>query len=234
MDKIFNLLKDNITEIFKDNLESITIYGSAAGKDFIARKSDINVLVIIKEEDFESLRKVLKYVNIWRKEKIAVPLILTRNELSSSLDVFPMEFLDMKDNHKTIYGKDPFKKIRIGMKNLRHECEHEIKGKLIKLREIFLEIGKNEKEIVKLLVSSLNTFIAIFRNILRLKKETVPKTREEVLSKIFKIFKIKGDVFLKIVKLKTGELKLSKQELDGLFKAYITEIGKLSSAVDKM
>ena len=55
------------------------------------------------------------------------PVFFTEDYIIRSTDVFPIEFLDMKENHVTLYGKDLFEAIAVDTKNLRFQCEQEIK-----------------------------------------------------------------------------------------------------------
>jgi len=61
-------------------------------------------------------------------------MIFTVSEFLSSDDVFPIEYLDMKDGHKLLYGRDFLSEINVSDANLRHECEFDLRSKLLKLR----------------------------------------------------------------------------------------------------
>lgn len=59
-----------------DNLKSISLYGSAVGEDFIPKKSNVNLLLVMERIDPPDLKKSLKLINQGRKKGI-IPLLLT-------------------------------------------------------------------------------------------------------------------------------------------------------------
>jgi hypothetical protein len=58
------------------------------------------------------------------------PLFLTRSDLSSSLDSYPIEFLNMKNRYRLVYGEDVLQKLSFNPLAVRLQIERELKGKL--------------------------------------------------------------------------------------------------------
>ena len=61
------------------------------------------------------------------KRKIRAPIIMTYGYLQSSLEVFPIQFLNMKTINELAYGEDVLKDINIEKSDLRLVCEKRIK-----------------------------------------------------------------------------------------------------------
>jgi len=80
-----------MSDIHKDHLISVFIYGSAAGKNYIPKISDINSVFVFKDLAFASLTDSLKIVSKGISKRIAAPLFLTKEHIKTSLDVFPGE-----------------------------------------------------------------------------------------------------------------------------------------------
>jgi len=93
-------------EAVGDNLISVVVFGSVLGKNFVPGKSNINILLIVKQIDVSVLKSCLKLVEKGYKQDFVAPLMFTRQHIESSLDVFPIEFLEISDNHLTIYGEE--------------------------------------------------------------------------------------------------------------------------------
>ncbi len=53
------------------------------------------------------------------KQEKHLPLFLTEEQINSSTDIFPIEFLDMQENYTVIYGKDVLRDISVDIKNLQ-------------------------------------------------------------------------------------------------------------------
>ena len=66
---IFNELTKDYQDIYGSDLVSIILYGSAASGNYIPKKSDINVLIVLTEEGINRLHQSLKIVEKWHKKK---------------------------------------------------------------------------------------------------------------------------------------------------------------------
>ena len=221
---------------FQDNIISIFIYGSAAiGGDYIHKRSDINILALFESISFRDIDLVLPLIKDGQKKGISAPLFLTKEHILSSTDIFPIEFLEMKDTHLTIYGPDLLMDLSIDLKNLRLQCENQIKGKLIRIRQTYLEIGKNKKSTNLLLTESLTTLIPVMRNMLRLAQvDPLPKQKEAILNSLCSKFTLDNEILLDILRLKRGEKKLTTVDSKKLFSGYLDTLTKLSKIIDKL
>jgi len=214
-----------------DNLKSISLYGSAVGEDFIPRQSNFNILFVMKRIGPTDLKNSLKLVSRGRKKGI-VPLLLTVEHMESSTDTFPIEFLEMKENYVHLYGDDVLRELEVDSKNVRRQCEEQLKGGLIRLYQLYLEIGMKGKRIRTLLINSLTSLIPAFRSLLRLKGKVLPVRKKDIITELGKEFSINNEVFLKVLELK--EKGKVKNNLEGIFSEYLEEIEKLCLICDRM
>ncbi len=157
---------DELTEKLKatygNNLKSVVLYGSAASGDHTGKRSDYNVLVVLEKVGLDNLRAFSKSARAWVKKGNPPPLFFAQERFRNSADVFPVEFADIRDNHKILFGEDPFSGVQVDDKLLRLELEHELKGKLLQLRERYLLVGDRPKEPRELMIKSLSTFLVLF------------------------------------------------------------------------
>ncbi|MFH1753229.1 MAG: hypothetical protein ABH875_03505 [Candidatus Omnitrophota bacterium] len=225
---------ESLLKIHGDNIRSIVLYGSATGRDFSPKSSDINLMVVFEELDFPQLNRSLKLISGGIQKKIAAPLFLSRIHVETSKDVFPIEFLEIKENNKLLYGQDFFKDMRIADEHIRLFCEQQIKGKLIRLRQAYLEIGLAKKGIEALMKESLYGLMPIFRGLIRLKGQAPPVEKELILAKLAECFVLDSSVFITILKDKKDDEKIAGQDVAAYFEKYIAEIKKLALVVDKI
>jgi predicted nucleotidyltransferase len=223
-----------VRDLYGENVLSVILYGSAIGPDYVPEVSDLNVLVILKEVGPEQLKKALKYVKRWRKSRIS-PLFLDPRYIESSLDAFPIEFLEMKEGHRLLWGEDPLEELEVSQENLRLQCEQELKGKWLKLRQVYLETEGNPKRIKKLMIASLRPFGVVLSALLRLKGFAVPP-REflEVVTQVEETFNLELGAFREVYQLKQGFRSLDRAELNGLFARYLAEVRRLAQAADTL
>lgn len=223
-----------LLEIHGDNIISIVLYGSATGDDFSPKSSDVNLLVVFKELDFLQLHKSLKLISGGIQKKIAAPLFLSSTHVETSKDVFPVEFLEIQENNKVLYGQDLFKDMQIEQKHIRLFCEQQIKGKLIRLRQAYMEVGLKKKGIEALMKESLYGLMPIFRALLRLRRLEPLVYKEGIIGQLADSFSLNRDVFIAILKDKKNDEKIAGQDVTVYFEKYIGEIKKLAIAVDQL
>ena len=154
--------------------------------------------------------------------------------MMTSSDVFPIEFIDMRDFHEVIYGEEVFDFLDIGTENLRLECEEQLKGKLIRLRQAYLEIGTNVKQVESVVIESLTSLIPVFRAMLRLKGREAPLEKAKVLRAVGEEFGLDSEVFSQALEIKLERAKISKEKIEDFFGRYLSEVEKLAMAVDKL
>lgn len=231
---VFVGLTEDYQKVFGNDLVALIIYGSAAGGFYVKGKSDINLLVILTPQAVNRLEDALDTVKYWRKRCVAVPWIMTGEFIGSSIDAYPIEFLNLKSSHILIYGKDVLAPLQFKPEDLRLQIEKELKGKLILLRQAYLETGGNAKQLAELITRSITAFISIFKALIYLKQETIPQQRRETIKELARIFAFDSDVFLTCVDIKEGVVKLSKEEITDVFKRYVREVDKLCHIVDEI
>lgn len=222
-----------ISGIHGDNLISVFVYGSATGENYIPKVSDINSAFVFKNLKFSTFKSSLNAVSSGIFKKIAAPLFLTKGYIDSSLDVFPIEFLDMKENHILLYGEDILSGLEIKGEHIRLFCEQQIKGKLIRIRQAYLEVGLKKKGLEALLKESLKSLIPIFRNLIRLKGKQPSVNKTEIIRQLCQMFELDESVFLPIYKDSTNDEKIANQEVVVFLEKYLSQIEKLAGRVDK-
>ena len=233
-EEICSEITDDFKKVFGEDLISIILFGSGAGDDYIPGKSDLNFLVVLSEEGIDNLDRAIDVVSKWKKRNVVIPLFMTKSYINSSLDSYPIEFLNMQKIYITVFGEDVLKELSFEPSLLRLQCEKELKGKILHLREGFLETEGKDKKVRALIKISLTAFIAIFKALLYLVETEIPRERREIIKSVAGEFGINADVFLKCVDIKEDKESFSSSEIKDIFKAYLMEVRKLSGIVDKL
>jgi len=232
--EVFGDFTDDCRKIFGEPLHAIYLFGSGARGEYRPKHSDLNFLVLVGEEGLKKLREMVPFIPRWRKRAIAIPLVMTPNYLLSSLDSYPMEFLDMKLHHVVVYGEDLLKEVVIKPADLRLQLEREVKGKLIHLRQNFVASGLKPKIVRSILVNTIPTFRAIFTGLLYYMAETPHQRVSDLFKRTAEVFRLNKAVFVDVLKLRDKKTKIDKEDLVKLFEDYIAEIEKLSQKVDQL
>jgi predicted nucleotidyltransferase len=230
--EVFPEIVEDLKRIFGAALQSVILYGSGARGEYVAGKSDINFLVVPAEDDAGNLEKILPMIPKWKKRAVATPLIMTRAFIRSSVDVYPVEFLNMKRHYRVVHGEDVLGDLIFEKRALRLQCERELKGKLMLLRTGFLETAGKADNLQRLMAASITAFLSVFSALLTLKDLEVPHGRREIVAAVAGLYGIDAAPFLRCIDLREGKKGLSLGDLKSVFQSYTTEIQKLIEAVD--
>jgi hypothetical protein len=163
---------------------------------------------------------------------VAVPLVMTKAFIESSLDCYPIEFLNMKNSHILIYGENVLEQLKFKPEDLRLQIEKELKGKLVLLRQAYLETEGGSRQLKQLISRSLTAFISIFNALIYLKQRSAPQKKRDTIKEVSKLFTVDAEVFLKCIDIKEDVDKLSGEEIAGVFKKYLREVEKICNIVD--
>ena len=233
-DEIFSEFCDDVKAAFRDRLVSVVLFGSGARGEYIPKKSDINFLVVVKDNSPSGLTAYRKCLSKWQKRNVATPLFLTEEYIRSSLDTFPIEFLEMKTAYQVIHGEDLLAPLRFEKQDLRRQAERELKGKLLHLRQEFLESRGKLESLTALVSSSLAAFAPVFRALLFISGEEHMVKRADLLQQICTKFDLDFDLFHRLLTISRGETKIPASEMNDLFDLYVEEIDTLANRVDRM
>lgn len=220
-----------LKDIFQDDLISVILYGSAASKELVPSYSNLNMLAVIKCFSTEKMKKANALL---RNPLYMDTLFLTKDYINNSLDVFPIEFLDMQENHVLLWGEDIFSAMRIDLKNLRFQCEQELKSKLIRLHNLYLKNGQNKKMLENALCRFFNSILHITRNMLRFKSKTPPYKKEEIIQALAAEFFIDSNLWNRVLLLRSNKLKLKGKEIEELFLNFLKELEKIIEWLDNL
>jgi len=223
---------DEVLGSYYGKIHSIHVTGTAITDDFDEKISDVNSVFVLKEMDLKFLELIAPLGKKYGKQKVSAPLIMTPDYISTSLDVFPIEFLNFKLVHSTVFGEDILKDIEINRMDLRHQCERELKAKLISLRQGYISSAGDKKMLTEGFVNSITGYIPLFRGITYLLGKEPPVRQKDVISTLSQAANINTDIFDRVLKEKHKKIKLSIEDLNSIFENYYTATENLGKIVD--
>ncbi|MBF0216304.1 MAG: hypothetical protein HQL30_04840 [Candidatus Omnitrophica bacterium] len=220
---------------FKGGVVSVFAYGSVTGADYDPKRSDINLAFVLADNSMKKLLPASKCILSGLKKRINVPLFITPEYIRMSLDSFPVEFTEMKESRVVLFGKDILNDIEVRKEDLRRECEYQIKGKLLTLRQACLEMSGKAKDIDRLLKSALKGLFPVFRSLVRLKNAGVAgRGRREVLSRIGEIYGLDISVFVKILDGAATGCKPGPGDASRRMDDFFDVLNKISVLIDEI
>lgn len=228
------LFADQIISTLGENLLSITVVGSSLTEDFKPGISDINTVLVLNQQNLNSLTLIASMAKPMSKKKISPPLLMTRSYIKRSLDVFGIEFLDFQLRHKTILGDDPFADLTFKKQDVRLQCERELKAMLIRLRQGYIAAAANKKLVRDILISTAKGLAPLLRAMLWLKDTDRPVEDKKTFIKAAQQFSITFDSLISSEKWRHEKSRPDKSQIDKTFESVYSSIDQLADLVDKL
>jgi hypothetical protein len=210
---------------------SVILYGSAARGDYVEKASDLNLILVLEDLAPARLDAVAPVVRHWMRRGHPAPRLFSPALIRASADVFPVEFLDIREAHVVLHGPDPFAGLAVRPDHLRLQCERELKEKLMLLREGYVAVQGETGAVRRLLCSSYPAFAALFRGCLRLIGGEVPVRNADVIAAFCARAGLEAGPFVAIERLRSGER--ADEDVKDLFARYYAQVGRAAEAVDR-
>jgi len=223
---------EKLSEAHRDNLKSIVLYGEAVAGGQLDDEAPKKVLVIVERIAPDDLRSAFSVAEWWQRVGNPPPVYFTREEIEDASDVFPIDFLDLSEVRHVLYGEDPFVGLNISTENLRHQLEYELRGKLIRLRTLYVLATRKPEKLARLMVDSLQSYSGLFRHVLRLFGEDAPIDQREAVMKLSSHLGLDQATFERIYAYGKDEEVWLEAETNETFKKYLLQIDRVVQAVD--
>ncbi len=220
-----------LEQLYGRHLMAVFLYGSAARGDFIPGRSDLNLLVVLQSIRLEDLRRGAKLFHRCKKLGIA-PLLLTVGELRLASRVFPLELSDIEESGRLLYGSNLLAAIQLESDHVLAQCRRELHGRLIRLRQDYLELGDRRNAVAGTLTGALTSLLPVFRALLRLSGSPVPTMDEAVVDAVVAKHHLDRDLFIGLLAHKRGSRQFATADLEQLLGRLIVEWERLIGLVD--
>ena len=223
---------ESLRKAHGDNLTSVVLYGSALVDNHLDEDEPKNILVILGRLSPDDLRAAHDLAEHWRLQGNPLPVYFTSREIGESSDVFPIEFIDMSRHRLVLYGDDPFVELEVPTHNLRHQLEYELRGKLIRLRTLFIPSSHNPNRLARLMVDSLDSFVILFRHASTMLGGSGSFDKRECIMELTDRLKLDKKVFAQIFAYEADEDIWLEAETNETFAAYLAQIERVIDAVN--
>jgi len=222
-----------VEEALGRQLVCLVLHGSAAGEEWVAGRSDLNTAIVVPRVTAEVLEALVPVVGRWRRHGFAVPVVLDDAYLTGARDTFPMELDDIRRQHRVLAGADPFATLVVERAALRRQCEHEARGKLLRLRAQFLDAAPRAAALEQLMIESLKSFLVVLRHLVRLRGGGDVHGYREVLAAGARLL---GPlpVMQRLLDHRAGGTRLGAAALRAEFGAYLGEVERVVAALDAL
>jgi len=215
-------------------LSSIVLYGSAARNEFDSGHSDLNILILTTDLDQATLKAAAPLLIWWVEARNPQPLLFTLEEFRRSCDAFPIEITDIQASNRILHGDSPLEGLIVDRTHHRAQLEHEIRSKLLRLRQKAMPVLGDNKALLRLMEDSVTTFLLFIRHALVLQQLETPAPRRQLVEAAHRAGLIDPLPFAQLIDLREGKLSPKSVDSVQLFEDYLKQIQSLVASVDAL
>jgi len=220
-----------LEETLSNDLLGLLLYGSVLRNDYLFGHSDINLLVLVREINASLLKKVAPLVERANNRALIEPLFLSPNYIRTSLDTFPLEYLDIKREHLLLYGEDPFEKLDISPQDLRIQVEREWKLNYIRLQQAYFRSYRSGESLKWVIIKSLKSFSHLLSALFYL-RGSPSEDKRDLLRRAEREFSLGEEIVAWLENLREGREKISKEEIEKRFDEYLRVVERIMFALE--
>lgn len=234
MPELLDQLVTRLTKAHGDQLVSVVLYGSAASGEHDKSFSDINTLIVLRAVTPADLRASEPVAKWWTGEGNPPPLLLSEEEVEHSTDCFAIEFHDINQTHRILYGKDVVSTLNVDNSFYRAQVERELRAKLLRLRTKAAASFSDREVLTRLLVDSVSTFCVLFRHALILHGRSPEPRKRVIIDDCAATFGIVPAAFYTLLDAREEKLALKSLDPEPLLASYLRECSVIIGAVDRL
>lgn len=217
LDKITGPLQSEFKELI------LSLYCYEDGVSLSGASEQTGLLFIVKQSPTAQLELIRKLLEPVAKDGLRALKIFTLAELTDSLDVFPIEFLEMQSGAKLVFGTDVLAELTVSDENLRHELEFYLRSYLLKLREGAILGNGSKTDLIK---RSFPRVLQLLK-LIATSKHTLSDQQASTLIK-----ETEAQLKVQLNGFKSVLDKFEAKDLEPYFETYLSSLESLISQVD--
>jgi len=223
----------DVVQAYGTQLDAVLLYGSAVRGEFLPGRSNLNILLFVSSYDVALLKAYAGAHKKWSKEQVVTPLFLTKADLQASAFVFPLEYQDIQDCHRLLWGQDPFIGFKVDQRHLAGEVLQALRGNLVRMRQRLVEGGTTEESMMLLLPLSITALMPVLRGVQRLLARPVLSHGEPLLKDLETHFEIDLAGLHEALSIKRGHISPGHKEVPRVMDRYLDSLERLVVVVER-
>jgi len=220
-------LAASLQELAGANLLGLAAFGGALGDDPYYAQEPAESVAVFERDDLDVLVRLARRGAQLGRRRISAPLVMTPAYIQASLDSFPLELLEIQQQHLRVLGQDFFVDLPFDRRHVRLQCERELKREMIHLRQGLLAAGGSYARLYDACQACASRTLRVLRGVLYLKGIGAPRSVRELVESAAAAAQMKLDALLRLVSVgdDTG--------LEG-FRGLYHELAALAERIDAL
>jgi hypothetical protein len=222
---------------FGEQLISIINYGANVDSESdrpVGNGRKFRVLIVVKQLDSNLWDSASNAFDRIKGRTTVAPMLMTDSSLKASTDVFPITFLEMRQNYKVLFGEDVLKDLEIQQTHLRLRCEQELKNLLLRMQSTCLMHHASPKRLKNALNRNFESFLRLISGVAWMSEKQLPGSEESLLDWSVKNFQLNPETLHKVRNLVGQKGAYEGEWIRALYIEMMSTIEKIATSVDRM
>lgn len=165
-----------LQELAGPRVLGLALYGGATELTFDPSQQAAKNVVVFDAFDLDLLQQIAGQGTHFGRLGIAAPLAMTPEFIQKSLDTFPLELLEIQQQHLMVFGGDYFSRLEFQAAHVRLQCERELKAIMVGMHQGLLSAAGREQKLAVLEAGLADELLRVLRGVRWLKGDRQAKS----------------------------------------------------------
>ncbi len=156
-------------QVFRDELRSVVLYGSAA-EGRLRSTSDINLVLVFSSFDPAKAKDIRSQFSYAESASRITVMFLLESEVASAVELFAQKFSDIVRRHRVLFGSDPFAGHSVPRSAEIRNLKQVLLNLTLRLREAYVEYGSTPERISRLIADTAGPIRSCAASLSKLEK----------------------------------------------------------------
>src|SRR5205807_8315321 len=145
-----------------------------------------------------------------------------------------IEYADMREASRLLAGRDPWPGIQVDRGHLRRQLEHDLMGKLVRLRQAYAALHADPKQLARVIVGSAGGFFTMLRAVLRFAGRPAPASPAELVGSAAALIGFPAEGLAPLVQHALGGPMPRLGKSDPLAAAYLGAVARTAEYLNRL
>lgn len=216
-----------------ERLLAAALYGSAARGEFDSARSDVNVIFVFTALGTSELEALRHANRTWVQRRVVRPLLLTRASLEQSQDTFPLEYLLLREWHRTLHGPDLFASLGVDRTALRSEVERVLRAQVLGLAVSYVALANTPNGARQWATEASRSIGASASGLLHLVGEPLPARRADLAERCAARFGVDKEALCALLTRDAGGPRMEATRLLDSARLLVERLLEASEQLDR-
>jgi hypothetical protein len=181
---------ERIQKVTADDGLGWTLFGEIVEGDFDRQRHSIRSVLMLRSVRVDVLRRLGELGRQYGGLGLAPPLVMTPSFLDSVRDTFPLELIEVQQTLLTVFGPDYFSELSFADRDVRLQCERELRVMIIGLRQGLLAASGVQDRLALVRPDWIGALLRTLRGMLWLKGQRERLAAHQVVAELSRIVEL--------------------------------------------